>query len=97
MCCKRYVAALCLFRIQPTKEKICTAAAASRLLVELSERQDLATLDSARLSQASNAIDSALAQLLSALAKRRMRTGLTGTRLGVGSKNHGYLQDRKRY
>lgn len=84
------------FRIQPTKEKICTAAAASQLLVELSERPDLPQ-EGAQLCQASKAIDSALAQLLNALAKRRMRTGLTGTRLGVGSKNHGYLQDRKRY
>ncbi|CAI5536550.1 unnamed protein product [Closterium sp. Naga37s-1] len=55
-------------RPQPAEDKTCTAAAASSLLRELSEREEM---DKEQLSKAADAIDNALLCLLDALTDRR--------------------------
>ncbi|CAI7886040.1 unnamed protein product [Closterium sp. NIES-53] len=59
-------------RPQPAEDKTCTAAAASSLLRELGEREDM---DTQQLSRAADAIDNALLCLLDALTDRRRRSG----------------------
>lgn len=84
-----HVLVLCfgfLCRPQPTKDKICTAAAASILMRDLAlslEEEGLQEMKT-QLEAAAQGVDQATELLMYALAERRERCGQPGLRLGVG-------------